>query len=62
MKEVQYAWMVGMSALSGAPEKPQREGTSAVWVTPRPFCALLAERTSQLWMSVLGQILWEGIN
>jgi hypothetical protein len=48
MKEVQYAWMVGMSALSGALEKPQREASSAVWVTPKPFSAFWEESTSQL--------------
>jgi len=48
MKEVQYAWIIGMRALSGALEVPQMDWSSAVCVTPRPFAALLGERTSQL--------------
>jgi hypothetical protein len=51
MKEVQYAWIVGMRALSGASEVPQIDCTSAVCVTPRPFAALLVESTSQLFCS-----------
>jgi hypothetical protein len=48
MKEVQYAWIVGMEALSGALEVPQMDWSSAVCTTPRPFAAFLGERTSQL--------------
>lgn len=48
MKDVQYAWIVGIRALSGEPEVPQMEAASAVCVTPRPFLALAVDRTSQL--------------
>ena len=48
MKEVQYAWIVGMEALSGALEVPQMDWSSAVCTTPRPFAAFPGERTSQL--------------
>jgi hypothetical protein len=53
MKEVQYAWTIGVRALSGASALalPHMEGSSAVCVTPRPFFALLASRTSQLFRS-----------
>ena len=48
MKDVQYAWIVGISALSGEPDVPKMDPTSAVCVTPSPFLALVEERTSQL--------------
>jgi hypothetical protein len=37
MKEVQYAWIVGMSASPGGSEEPQMEESSETWGTPRPF-------------------------
>ena len=48
MREVQYAWIAGINALSGEEEVPQIEPASAVWVTPRPEALLAAERTSHL--------------
>ncbi len=54
MKEVQYAWIVGIEALSGALEVPQMDWSSDVCVTPRPFAAFLGERTSHLFKISMG--------
>ncbi len=61
MKEVQYAWIIGIEALSGALDAPQMDWSSAVCITPRPFAALLGERTSQLLkVSIVSEVVRKG--